>query len=393
MNEFPHILYHHRTRAFDGQAVHIREMLRALRSLGCRAEEVSLVTQANGELSHERSSRLRRLGLPRIAVELLERGYSAHGRRMLLDRARGDRPDLIYERHALHCRAGLDAARRLGIPFFLEVNSPMVDEMGQLGLLRFPRAARRVEREVLAGADRVFVVTSVLGGIVASLGARPERIVVTPNGADLGAFAKAEERGCQWRSELEANGTLAAGDTLLGFVGFPREWHRLDLVIEAMARLREQKLVFVIIGGGPAVPDLERRASAADLRDRLVVTGPVSRERIPAMVGALDIAVIPAMNPYASPLKLYDSLAAAVPTLAPRQPNLMETVADGQHAVLFEPGSAGALAEGLRDLLDDRAAAAALGQRGRERLSELGLTWTNNALRVVSEWRKLGGRP
>ncbi len=37
-------------------------------------------------------------------------------------------PDMIYERYALGHRDGLRAARVLGCPFVLEVNTPLVDE-------------------------------------------------------------------------------------------------------------------------------------------------------------------------------------------------------------------------------------------------------------------------
>ncbi|MGA1675907.1 MAG: hypothetical protein ACO377_05710, partial [Pseudomonadales bacterium] len=92
----------------------------------------------------------------------LEVLYNHKGRALLRAGARRGTPDLVYERHALHCRAGLDVARELGVPLLLEVNSPMVLEMQRLGLLRLPRRARRTERLVLSEADAVLAVTQVL---------------------------------------------------------------------------------------------------------------------------------------------------------------------------------------------------------------------------------------
>jgi hypothetical protein len=141
------ILYHHRIRADDGQAVHVRELIRALQRAGHDVLECALVPKAvpgapagqdapgaggNGTAgaSPGRSAvLLRHLRLPRTAVELLEIAYNRRGRAMLRQRAAGFAPDCVYERHALHCRAGLDVARELGRPLVLEVNSPMVDEM------------------------------------------------------------------------------------------------------------------------------------------------------------------------------------------------------------------------------------------------------------------------
>ena len=45
------ILYHHRTAAEDGQAVHIRSMLRAFRATGHQVEEVALVRRGDGTVA------------------------------------------------------------------------------------------------------------------------------------------------------------------------------------------------------------------------------------------------------------------------------------------------------------------------------------------------------
>ncbi|MFQ5506787.1 MAG: glycosyltransferase family 4 protein [Planctomycetota bacterium] len=388
MTRLPSLLYHHRTRAGDGQSVHVAGMLGAFRALGAGVEEVALVRHGSRNSSPE-GGLLSRLRLPRIGMELCERLYSRRGARMLVAAAKN--PDLIYERYALHCRAGLVAARRLDIPFFLEVNAPMVEEMQSLGLLHFPRLAARVESELFRSADRIFVVTEVLAGIVESLGAAAERIVVTPNGIDLADFEDARERGRAWREEQIARGALDPEDTLLGFIGYPRAWHRLDLVLGALAGLGDPRLRLLIVGAGPAVEPLRRQAEAMGLaQGRISVTGEVSREEVATLAGALDLAVIPAMNRYASPLKLLDSLAAGTPTLAPRQPNLLETVEDDRHAFLFEPEDQEAFRARLGWVLAHREEARVVGEQGRARIRERDLTWEANARRVVDEWRRLG---
>ena len=391
MTELPRVLYHHRTRAFDGQAVHIREMLRAFEGMGVPYREVALVRQREAaEGGGSDGGLLRRLRLPRSAVECLEILYSAKGARMLRRAAQGFRPDLIYERHALHCEAGLRAARSMGVPLFLEVNSPMVREMEELGLLKFPRRARASERRVLQGAARIFVVTRVLGDILVEAGADPSRIVVTPNGADLEAFEGAAEAGRAFRAQAG----IPEDAFVLGFVGFPRAWHRLDRVLEAWQALGAlaRNSLLLIVGDGPAIPPLLEKARAQGMEDRIRVTGALPRSRLKGPVGAFDLALIPAINAYASPLKLLDSLAAGVPTLVPDQPNLREHVQPGEHALFFDPGSKASFVQALRDALEDVDALRALGERGRRHLLERGMSWEANARRVCEEWRELETR-
>ena len=116
------ILYHHRIRAEDGQAVHVREMIGALRRRGHEVRECALVqkTVARSETGKAKPSFWQKLRLPRAAVEALEIGYNGKARAMLQEAAAAWKPDIVYERHALHCRAGLDAARKLSVPLLLE---------------------------------------------------------------------------------------------------------------------------------------------------------------------------------------------------------------------------------------------------------------------------------
>ncbi len=385
------ILYHHRIRADDGQAVHVRELIGALRAAGHTVHECALVPKSSpGSTApgggSRRHSRWQRLTLPRRAVEVLEILYDWRGRTMLRAAARELRPDFVYERHALHCRAGLDVARELGIPLLLEVNSPMVVEMRQLGRLRFPARAARTERAVLAGADAVLPVTHVLADVLAGAGAVRDRVHVIGNGASPERYGPDTERAA---AAVRAHWQLPAGAFALGFVGYMRPWHRLDLVLQAMSRPELASLVLVLMGRGPALEPLRAAAAAAGLAPRVRALGEVPAEALPAHVMATDAALIPAINAWASPLKLFDSLAAGVVTIAPDQPNLRETIRDGEDGVLFAPGDAGALARALAGLCADRARARRIGAAGRARLLAQRWTWAGNAERVLAVHERL----
>ena len=390
MNEPRRILYHHRIRADDGQAVHVRELIAALRGLGHRVDECALVPKTNAATkpaaapaavaAAKRPGFWQRLSLPRSAVEVLEILYNHKGRAMLRAAAAAQRPDFVYERHALHCRAGLDVARQLGVPLLLEVNSPMVDEMAKLGSLRFRRRAEATERAVLGAADAVLAVTAVLGDLLVERGARRDRVHVIGNGAvpeRYGPAARTAATAVRQRWQLPANAFA------LGFVGYMRPWHRLDLVLEAMTRPGLQDLVLVLMGRGPALEPLQQAAAARGLAARVVALGEVPADLLPAHVLACDGALIPAINAYASPLKLFDSLAAGVPTLAPDQPNLRETITDGDNGLLFRAGDVEDLVQKLLQLVADRGRARALGAAGLQSLLQRRWTWAGNAERVV----------
>ena len=388
------ILYHHRILGDDGQAVHVRELIGALREAGHEVLECALVPKANAPLpvvagdAPARPGFWQRLSLPRAAVEVLEVVYNRRGRAMLRAATREFRPDFVYERHALHCRVGLDVARELGVPLLLEVNAPMVTEMRRLGKLCLPRRAAATERAVLGGADAVLAVTRVLGDLLVAGGARPERVHVIGNGAVPGRYDAAAHAAA---AAVRARWQLEDGAFALGFVGYMRPWHRLDLVLEVMRRPGFEALALVLMGRGPALDPLLALARQQGLAARVRAVGTVEPALLPAHVIACDGALIPAINGYASPLKLFDSLAAGVPTLAPDQPNLRENIVPGDNGLLFEPGSVDSLANALRGLVDDRERAAQIGAAGRGRLLEQRWTWAGNAERIIAVFETLVG--
>jgi len=388
------ILYHHRTQADDGQAVHIRSLQRAFRETGHDVREVGLVDQgAAPEGGRSRWGWVTKL--PRFMLELAEYAYSGVARRRILAAAKAERPDFIYERYAFGNLGGVGAARSLGLPIVLEVNSPLVDELIKTRGLAMPRTAYRVERAIFKSATVICVVTQVLGDLLVELGAEPKKILVTPNGVHPEAFdyeALGSRRLVRRRArrDLGLAQEPAEAERVLGFVGYFRDWHRLDLVIELLARPGFEELVFCIIGEGPAEESLRALAAKLEVTERVVFSGPRPHDRIPELLPAFDVALMPAINPYASALKLHEYMAAGLAIVAPDQPNLLEVVVDGESALLVKSGELAPLEGAVRRLLDEEGLAASLGLRAQEAIGKLGLTWQANAQRVVQAVSELG---
>jgi len=375
------ILYHHRTQAEDGQAVHIRAMIGAFRELGHEVREVALVPRTGAPAEAGRG-RVGGLGLlaraPRFARELAEYAYGQVARGRLVRAAHEFEPRFLYERYAFGNTGGVRAARTLRLPLVLEVNSPLVLELERTRGLSFPGLARRVETEIFRSATLVCAVTGVLRDMLVSAGVARERVLVTQNGVDLGAYAAGSAEAAR-----VALG-LAPGGLVLGFVGYYRDWHRLDLVLEALGAPELAAARLVLVGEGPARAGLERRAAELGVAARVHFAASRPHAEIPALLPAFDVALVPAINPYASPLKLFEYMAAARAVIAPDQPNLREVLEPERDALLVPPGEAAALRAALVRLAGDAALRARLGAAARTRLVALDLTWTGNARRVVA---------
>lgn len=382
------ILYHHRTASKDGQAVHIEEMVHALRELG---HEVLVVGPSGadddaprggmgGGIGDEKGwvSRLRG-ALPRAVYELLELAYSLLAYRRLAAAARRFQPDVLYERYNLFLLAGVMLRRRLGIPLLLEVNAPLVEERSRFGGLGLTRLAAWAERTAWCGADVVLPVTQVLGGHVQARGVPASRITVIHNGINEAQFAAAP-------TPAEAKRALGWDDALvLGFTGFVRDWHGVDRVLHWMASAQAPAHArLLMVGDGPARPALEALARELSLGERVRFTGVVDRHDIPAHVAAFDIALQPAVVAYASPLKLFEYLALGKAIVAPRVPNLEEVLRDGDNAVMFNADQPGAFEAALSRLCNDTALRTQVAAGAHASIAQQGLTWRANAQRVAA---------
>ena len=322
--------------------------------------------------------------LPRWLHELFELIYNFPEWLRLQAAIARHRPDVIYERSNLYLFSGIIAARCSRVPIIEEVNSPLFIERSLHGGISLSELARRSEHWVWRRADAVVTVTQVLADIVAAVRGDGGSIEVMANGVDRKLFAAD-------RIDLEAKRRLnLEGKTVLGFTGFVRDWNGLEPMVDLLPRLRPE-VVLLIVGDGPARPSLEERAHAAGVGARVIFTGVVARDAVASFISAFDIALQPAANLYASPLKLFEYLALGRVVVAPDQSNLREVLTHGENAWLFDPSEPGAMQRAIERLLNDVATRQRLALGVLGTIPERELTWERNAERVVGLARQLSG--
>jgi glycosyltransferase involved in cell wall biosynthesis len=371
------VLYHHRIGSKDGQFVHIAELVQALEQEGAEVVVVGPRSVEQQSFGGETGfvSVLKKW-MPRAVYEVLELAYSVHDYRRLRRAIIKHRPDVIYERYNLFFVSGPWARRRYGVPLLLEVNAPLLDERSRYGGIALPALARWSERLAWRGADQVFTVTSVLAERIGQEGVPERNIRVTPNGIDPQQFAALPGRD-EAKRRLGLDGRL-----VLGFTGFVREWHGLESILDLMAEHPDLNLHLLLVGDGPARPELEDRARELGLSGRVTFTGVVGREQVPAHVVAFDVALQPAVVPYASPLKLFEYLAAGCAIVAPASDNIREILTHESNALLFDPEQPSQRTAAIARLAEDAQLRARLGDAAAATIDRMSLTWRANA-RVV----------
>jgi len=369
------ILYSHRIQSRDGQSVHIDSLVAALRALG---HEVLVVGPGmydqTGFGGENRLATLARRVLPKSVGEFAELVYNFPAYLRLRRAAAAFGPDLIYERYNLFFVAGTLLARSRGLPIQVEVNSPLADERRRTGMLQLERIARILERFVWRHADRIYCVTGPLRDLIVAQGAPAARIEVVQNGTDPDDF------------HPRVDPPQVPAGAVLGFIGFVRAWHGLDAVLRAMAEDRAGgALNFVVVGDGPARPELEALAQTLGIGGRVRFTGLARRQDVPGLLAGFDIALQPSVVSYASPLKIFEYMAAGLAIVAPDQPNIREILVHGQTALLFDPQVPGAMWQAVAILAADPGLRQRLGRAARADLLARRFTWHDNAVRVA-DW-------
>jgi glycosyltransferase involved in cell wall biosynthesis len=374
------ILLHHQIVSRDGQAVHIEELIAALQRLGHETILVGppgfMATGFGG--SNSLVDRIKRL-LPGAVYELLEIGYNAKAFLRLRAAVRTHRPDIIYERFGLFLFAGLLMHRLSGIPMLLEVNSPLYEERAKNEGLRLHRLGRWAQRLLWNHVDHVLPVTGVLARTVTEYGVRPSSITVVPNGIDPERFPANTDVG-------SAKAALGLPPRLiLGFAGFIRGWNAVHRLIDFVALHHARfDLHVLVVGDGPARNSLQEYAGERGVADRLTIAGVVERDHVARYIAAFDIAVLPGLTSYSSPLKLFEYLQLGRAIVAPDTENIREILTHGRDALLFDPDEEGGLEKALLRLCDDVTLRSELGCSAHQTISSKSLTWNSNAKRVVA---------
>lgn len=380
-----------------GASIHMRELSQALLELG---HEVAIFSpRAGDERPYGFDVPVCELGLGRVektAYDLLREDpgagvvvakevrallYASSLPHHALRELRAFRPNVIYERYSLLGTAGLSIARELGVPLILEVNAPLSEEQAAHRGLTFPGLAHGLEALILRSADRVLTVSEQLRQWAIGIGVEPRRLAVQPNAVDASRFEDAEAQGAELRKTLGLDGR-----PVVGFLGTLKPWHGTETLLRAAARLRDRDRapLLLIVGDGPERASLEALARLEGVP--AVFTGAVPHERVPALLGAMDVAVAPYQqvdNFYFSPLKLYEYMAAARPVVAAHAGQIADTVRHGETGWLYPPGDVEALAAAIRLLLDEPDLATLIGWAGRDHV-RMHHTWEGNA-RAVAE--------
>ena len=292
------------------------------------------------------------------------------GRRRLavLRQLRQDRPDVL-----LSFGWGSPIAR-LGIVYATATATPILyygDTNWRSPLTgRHPRLRRRILRTLFRTGAGALATGTFNRDFYIIHGLAPELIHpgVYPMDAPLFSAA-AEVRDRRESAEAADRGLV------IGFVGKFLPIKGVEDLIEAAARLpRDSRWELRLIGDGPIRAQLESLVTERGLTDRVHFLGFRNTDEVPALVGAMDIMVMPSrVEPRG--LVAIEAMAAGAATIVSSATGVWgpgDVLEDDESGLVYPVGDVDALAGCLRRLLDDPDLRSRLAARGRVRARSSG---------------------
>jgi glycosyltransferase involved in cell wall biosynthesis len=334
-----------------GGTTHVLQLIEAVRAR--LPVEVHLVSQARSSALAEAA----RLGAIVHGLDFFPGRLDPRVWFRLGDLIRRLRPALI---HAHGARAGLPLASVAGrVPLIYSVHG--YHFVGKTWGWR--RLALLAERRCSARADVTVFVSEHDRRLAATAGIleRCGRHLVIPNAIDLSGLPRA---------------TGTPGGRCLGFLGRLEDVKNPLLALAVLDSLHAEDYRLVVIGDGPLLGEMRRRAAALGLADRVELVGSLSRADALQRLAALDVLLVPSLWE-GLPLAPLEAMAIGVPVVASTVGGLPEIIDDGQSGVLIDGHDPGRYAAAVRRLTAAPALRAAIIERARAVVAER-FAWTAN---------------
>jgi len=151
----------------------------------------------------------------------------------------------------------------------------------------------------------------------------------------------------------------------VGSIGRLAEEKGYPFLLDAFARVLDShpEVCLLLVGDGPLGPELRSHAETLGIASHVVFAG--SQTDIEAIFAGLDLFVSSSLWEGLSTV-LLESMAAGTPVVATDIAGTREIIRRGQNGWLVPPADAAALAQAIREALENEAARARFAGRARE---------------------------
>ena len=280
--------------------------------------------------------------------------------------------------------------RRTGVPFgvtlhgsdvFMAEHNPLFGSMAG---------------NALASASHVTSCSADLRERLLALG-RPsaaDKLLLVANGTEVVSAVEPPES-----ASLDAKVPRREGERLIVAIGRMVDKKGFRYLLDALPGLFEgladgegPPVQLVLAGGGDLLDSLRQQATDLGVANRVQFPGMLSHDEVLALLARAEVFVMPSVrdakgNIDGLPIVVLEAMAAGLPVVATDLAGMPLAVESGRTGVLVPEKDPAALAQGLRQVLEDPAEGRAMGEAGRRKVGEE-LNWDAIARRHDALYRR-----
>lgn len=340
-----HIVHTESSQGWGGQEIRI---LSESEGMARRGHRVTVVAPASARVHAE----ARRRGLQVVDLPIGRKrvaGVLAF-RRWVKRRQREDRIDVINTHSSTDSWIAAVACSTLA-------DAPAIVRTRHVSV---PIANNAATRWLYTGAARRIVTTgeTLRRQLIEDNRFPPERVVSVPTGIDASRFVPGERAAARSATGLPPDAIM------IGIVATLRSWKGHRFLIEAFARLGDERLRLALVGDGPQRAALEALVASLGLGERVRFAG--DQSDVLPWLQALDIFALPSYANEGVPQALVQAMLCGLPCVTTDIGAIPEAARDGATALVVPPQDADALAAALSRLAGDAALRDRLGRAARE---------------------------
>jgi glycosyltransferase involved in cell wall biosynthesis len=277
----------------------------------------------------------------------------------VLKRAWTERYDAVHS-HEEGGLIGIVVAALLRVPHLYDMHSSLPQQLTNFAFSR-SRVVRRVflaiERLMIRRSRVVIVICPSLQQTVQEIDPRACSVLI-----ENAPGSSEEEATDMQAAEVRRRCGVSPSVPMVLYTGTFEAYQGLDLLFQAMARVRREVPAVRLVLAGGRTPQVERArvdARAAGIEDSTVFAGERPWTEMPAYLRACDVLVSPRSRGTNTPLKIYQYLRSGKPIVATRLLTHTQVLTDDT-AILTEP-TAESFGKGIVSALQDSARAARIG--------------------------------
>lgn len=290
-----------------------------------------------------------------------------------------ERPDVIIG-SVVHPFAPLLAsslAKKYGIPYIFEIRDLWPQSFIDLGIWKAKslraRFFKAIEKKSVEKAKKIIVLSPLTRDyLVREYGYNAEDIYYIPNGAHVDPPEPGMNKRDVGGSEDRMERLKAEKNFIALFSGSLIASNRLDTIVDAAEKLREEKGIKIVMLGRGQEEAKYRQMIQAKKLDNLLILAPVRKEWVPYMLRLADILILnQGVVLWGSMNKLYEYMASGRPIISSIHAKHNSIVGEVGGGIIITPNDGRELAEAIMRFhqipVQEREV---MGQRNREYIRE-----------------------